>query len=352
MRLAIFLPNWVGDVVMATPALRALARHFGARNLVGVMRPFAQQLLAGTPWLGDTFLYDPKSRDRSIRTWPLIQKLRAAELDGVVLLTNTLRTGLLAWLSGASERVGYDRYGRGMLLTRRLEYPKNSQVQCRVPAFSSVDFYLQIAYAMGCRAESRRLELAVTPKDLALADEVWDRCGFHARNRVVVLNSSGAFGAAKLWPTEHFAALARRIVNELHHDVLVICGPSEEELAREIVSRAGTPGVHTLAGGPLSLGLSKACVQRSRLMVTTDSGPRHFAVAFDVPIVGLFGPTPPIWGYNPTAQETALQLDLDCSGCHRRKCPLGHHRCMRDLSVDMAFGAVAARLAPSRKAAA
>jgi heptosyltransferase-2 len=85
-------------------------------------------------------------------------------------------------------------------------------------------------------------------------------------------------------------------------------------------------------------------------VVTTDSGPRHFAVAFGVPLVSLFGPTPPVWGENPTARESILQLDLECINCHRRTCPLGHHRCLRDLSVERVAREVAARLTAPRKA--
>jgi len=100
-----------------------------------------------------------------------------------------------------------------------------------------------------------------------------------------------------------------------------------------------------LAAEPLSLGLTKASIRRSRLLVSTDSGPRHFGVAFGVPVVGLYGPTPPIWGENATAEAVHLQVALDCLGCHKRTCPLGHHRCMRDLSVERVYAAVREQLA-------
>jgi heptosyltransferase-2 len=206
-----------------------------------------------------------------------------------------------------------------------------------------VDYYLGLAYAVGCPSEDRRLELATTPRDEAAADATWRQHGLRD-GRVVVLNSSGAFGAAKLWPIEYSAQLGRRIAQELDFDVLILCGPSERQSAARIVELAGHPRVVSLENQPLSIGLSKACVQRSRLMVTTDSGPRHFAVAFGVPLVALFGPTPPIWGDNPQANETRISVPLDCLGCHERTCPLGHHRCMRDLSVDMVYQAVLRQL--------
>ena len=128
-------------------------------------------------------------------------------------------------------------------------------------------------------------------------------------------------------PAEHCAALARRIVDELDHDVLVLCGPSEEESAREIVRRAQRGRVVSLAGQPIGLGLSKGVIRRSCAMVSTDSGPLHVARALGKPTIALLGPTAPIWIENPTIENTVLQLPLDCSACYKRTCPLGHHRC-------------------------
>ncbi len=349
--LAVFLPNWVGDVVMATAALRALRKQAGSDGiLVGVMRPYVAEVLAGTSWLDEQLFYAPGARERELGSVNLVRQLRARRPDTAVLMTNSLRTGLLAYFSGAQRRIGFARYGRGPLLTHRLEPPQENGKRIKHPM---VDYYLSLATAAGCGPESRRLELATTPHDEQAADLVWRQLGLRDGNRVVVFNSSGAFGAAKLWPTEYFAALARRVAGSFDHDVLVLCGPSERSIAQEIVARAAHPRVFSLANHPLSLGLSKAVVRRARLMVTTDSGPRHFAVAFGIPLVSLFGPTPAIWGENPTARETALAVEgLECAGCHQRVCPLGHHRCMRELSVDRVAASVAAELQHRGKAAA
>lgn len=337
MKLAVFLPNWVGDAVMATPTLRALRRHLGTEaQITGVMRPYVADVLAGTNWIDEQVFYAPRSGDRHLSSWSLIKRLRAKKFDAVVLLTNSLRTGILARATGAPRRIGYARYGRGMLLTDGLQPPQDEDGELiRHPM---VDYYLELAYAFGCPEESHRLELGTTAEDDQAANLVWRQLGLS--DRVVVFNSSGAFGAAKLWPTEYFAVLARRVVEELQHDVLVLCGPQERDIAANIVEQAGHKRVTSLASHPLSIGLSKACVRRSQLMVTTDSGPRHFAVAFGVPVIGLFGPTPPIWGVNATAQAVDLQTDLDCLGCHKRVCPLGHHLCMRDLRPDRVFQAM------------
>ena len=135
------------------------------------------------------------------------------------------------------------------------------------------------------------MELFTTPADEAAASQVWSDLGLDQFPEVIGLNSSGAFGAAKLWPAEHFANLARTLVDRRGSGVLVVCGPNERATAREIVRLAERPQVMSLADRPVSLGLTKACVRRLDLFVTTDSGPRHFAAAFDRPVVSLFGPT-------------------------------------------------------------
>jgi heptosyltransferase II len=338
MSIGIFLPNWVGDLVMATPTLRALHRRFGGQSrLIGILRPGMAGLLAGTHWLADQWYFDPRANDRQLRRSALVRRMRRERFDMVVLLTNSLHTALLAWLGGAKERIGYVRDAREILLTGRL-YPRRAGGRI-VPA-PNVETYLALAEAIGCPPESPRLELATTAEEDRLAEAAWRTLGLRADAQVIALNSSGAYGAAKLWPVEHFAGLARRIVDELGHDVLVVCGPQERQIARDIVCRAASRRVVSLAEQPLGLGLTKASLRRCRLAVSTDSGPRHIAAAFGKPVITLLGPTQPIWIENSTVQAVNLQLPLDCSGCYQRTCPLGHHRCMRDLSVDMVFAEV------------
>ena len=323
---------------MATPTLRALRSHFGSEaRLVGIMRPYLADLLAGTEWLDEQWFFQPGARESDYRHLPVIRRIRDAGFEMAVMLPNSLRPAIMSWLGGIPQRMGYVRNGRGPFLTGKV-YPalRNGK---RVPS-PMVDYYLRLAEVAGCPAESRRLELATVEADERSADEVFSRLGLRADNRLIALNSSGAFGGTKLWPIEHFAALARRIVDELDHDVLVMCGPNEREIARAVAQGSKRARVRSMAEEPMDLGTAKACMRRSRLMVSTDSGPRHVAAAFGVPVITLFGPILPIWSENPTIEAVNLQLDLDCIGCRKGTCPLGHHKCMRDLSVEMVFDEV------------
>jgi heptosyltransferase-2 len=334
MRLGVFLPNWIGDVVMATPAIRALRTLAGPQGrLIGIMRPYVAEVLAGTNWLDETILYDKPPQRFSMAGPDVYQALRAARLDRVVLLTNSLRTAWMAWRSRAPERIGYAGNWRAWLLTTKL--PRSTMPK------PTIEGYLHLAAAAGATIDSRRLELATTAAEERSADAVWSTLGLPSGDRVVVLNSGGAYGAAKRWPAEYFAELARQIVDNGPWSVLVNCGPAERQAAREIERLAADPRIVSLARfEKLPIGLTKACLRRARLVVSTDSGPRHIAIAFSKPVVTLFGPTDPAATAIHYAREACLSLGLDCQPCMARECPLGHHRCMRELTVDKVYAAV------------
>jgi heptosyltransferase II len=335
VKIGVFIPNWIGDVAMCTPTLRALRRQFGhSATILGVLRPYVAEVLAGTPWLDELVFFDRKSPDPAHHTGAVWRYLRDQKLDAAVLMTNSLRAGAMAWLSRAPVRVGYARYFRGPLLTHKLYHPRRRFGWMPTPA---IDVYLQLAYALGCEWESPRLELATLPADEAAADTVWRKWRLPPGDQVVVINSGAAYGAAKSWPSEYFAELARRLATDYSLAVLVACGPNEQTAAQKIVELADHSRVVSLADEPMSIGLTKACIRRSRLLVTTDSGPRFFAAAFDVPVVSLFGPTDVAWSRTHYAREICLSHAVPCGPCAQRTCPLGHHECMRSLGVDRVY---------------
>jgi heptosyltransferase-2 len=339
----VFLPNWVGDVVMATPALRALRNHVGTGELIGVMRPYVAEVLSGGDWFDATIVYDKAGHD-------CIHQLRAAQIDTAVLLTNSLRTAWMAFRSGARERIGVVGNLRTPLLTTRVYPMRRGRRRVYLPTVAS---YLLTAQAAGAGPVAPQLELATTEADERLADAVWKRLGWTAASRVAVLNTGGAFGAAKDWPSEKFVTLAQRLADRRGWNVLINCGPKERESARAIVAAADHSKVASLADEPeLPIGLTKAVIRRAALLVTTDSGPRFFGVASRVPTVTLFGPTSPLMTQTFSPNEASVSLELDCQPCLKRSCPLLHHRCMRDLAVERVELAIDAVLLESTRAAA
>ncbi|MFN9267029.1 MAG: lipopolysaccharide heptosyltransferase II [Planctomycetaceae bacterium] len=346
MKIAIFGPNWVGDLVMATPALRAIRQRHPHAEITALVRPHLPPVLAGLT-LVDRVISHPATgrvslptRLRAEERWA--RGLRSERFDLAVLLPNSLHSALWAWWGGARERVGFDGNGRGWLLTRPVaRRPRNQP-------YPVLDEYLRLAEAAGCPPLGREMELACLPTEREEFELFWrqSRGGRAPQSGIVCLNPGGAFGAAKHWPSRHFAELARRLVTRLDREVLVLCGPAERESAREIVRLADHPRVGSLAEAPVSLGLTKAAVAACELLVTTDSGPRHFGAPLGKPVITLYGPTHQAWSETHYHRGVALQLAVDCGPCQKRVCPLGHHRCLEELSVDQVFAAATAALSP------
>ncbi len=345
MKLALFLPNWIGDVVMATPAVRALRERYPAAEIVGVCKPYVADVVAGSPWFDRLVFLD--SKGPWPHRWPsAARQLRRERLDLSVLFPNSFRSALVAWLAGSRRIVGFNRYGRGWMLSDRLDPVRDDRG--RLTPSPIIDDYNRLARAAGTPWPGNRMELFTTPRDEAAADELDRTLGIQRSRETICLNPGAAFGAAKHWPVESFALLAKELVDRRRSQVLIVCGPTERTMARHIAKLAARPEVKTIADVPLSLGLTKALVRRSTALVTTDSGPRHFAAAFDRPVVALFGPTHIAWTETYFDKELHLQKNVPCGPCQQRVCPTDH-RCMTELTPNEVFAAVSEVLGKRRR---
>lgn len=335
MNICIFLPNWLGDLVMAVPALRAIRQATGSSAyVVGITRPNLAGLLAGSHWLDEEWYFDPRGDDPRFGTATLIEKLRSVHWDVGILLTNSFRSALLAVAGGIRKRVGYSRHGRRLLLTHPVSVREVHGTGRYIPM---VDYYLALARVAGFPSQDRRLELPLSPWGTVCADRIWRDLSLDCSDQVVAMHVAGAYGAAKSWPFSHFVELARTIVTRTSASVLFVCGQRERATVQRIAREVNHRRVVSMADHPLDLQTLKACLARCHVMVSTDSGPRHVAAAFGKPVITLFGPTSPIVTANPTVQSIDLQIPIDCAPCSCRTCPKGHHRCMKDLSPELVF---------------
>ncbi len=343
-KVAVFLPGWIGDAVMATPALRAIRQHFGSARMVWVAKPYVLGALQGSPWNdGTVYSGTAKGAARLLEPWidgrEIARRLGGAP-DLAILFSNSMRTGLTAIASGAKARIGQALHGRGFLLTGKIAAHRDAKG--RLTPYPIVAVYNEIARKAGCPDPGVNMELFTTSQDENDADAVWRAARFPRGTRVIGLHAGAAFGAAKLWPLERFGWIARKLA-EKGHGVVVIGGPAEAQQARELVALAGHAMVRALAETgmpPLSLGLSKAVVRRSDLLLTTDSGPRHFASAMGRPVVTLFGPTHIAWTETWQKQAYHLAAPVPCGPCQQRTCPQGHHDCMKLLQPQMVLQVV------------
>jgi heptosyltransferase-2 len=332
--ILVFIPNWVGDVVMATPALRAIRRQYPAARIVHLIRSYVADVLEGTEFADDVVFWPGgrKARRSNLpdRTAPsshieLIRRLRRGRFDLAVLLTNSFRSALVARLAGASRRAGYARDGRGWLLTDRLEPPRENGCFVPIPA---LDYYNNLVRRLGCHDVTDRLELATTAAD---EDAIDRRLGLAEPARpLIVLNPGAHYGPAKCWPAEYYAELADALVDRYDARVVASLAAGEGPIADRLAAAVKRP-LEIFVDPPLGLGPLKALVRRCRLLITNDTGPRHFAAALGVPVVTIFGSSDPAWTDTRYARERIVTVHLDCQPCMKRVCPLVHHNCMRQL---------------------
>lgn len=336
--ILIVLPTWVGDFVMATPFLRAVRERFAAAQITFLGEANLCDLVSGCDLL-DVWVEWPgkKSRTPLSRDYrAMIRELRSKKFDYAILLPNSFRSAAVARLAGAKRRIGYDRDGRGWLLTDRV--PVKNRENGHFKPMPLVEYYADLAEQIGCPRPDDQLKLSTSPHDDEVVDSRLTELGIAAHHPLIVISPGARYGVAKLWLPERFAAVADRLIAEHGAAVVITCGPGEESIARSIASQMRSM-VHVFDNPRLSLGQLKSLIARSDLMLCTDAGPRHIAKAFDVAVAAIFGPTHPAWTATNYPQERIVRIDVDCGPCQQRVCPLGHHKCMTGLTTDSVYAA-------------
>jgi heptosyltransferase II len=338
-KILVFLPNWVGDVVMATPALAALRAHFPAARIVALSRPYVREVLDGAGLVDEARGRDSLKSGASVAAqlrdaWAL----RRERFDLAILMTNSLRTALFAFVAGARERVGYAREGRSALLTTRLKPLKSDGRYVPSPM---IDYYFGLVAAVGAPIDDRRMRLVVTPAEREAAERIVAECGVDTVKPLAILNPGAAFGASKCWPAEYFAAVADDLAGR-GFEPLVVTSPKERDIAERILAAAKSP-LKPVWRADFTLGAMKALMSRAAVVVTNDSAPRHYAAALGVPVVTLFGPTDERWTVIDYEKELILNKHVECAPCQLKVCPTDHH-CMTTLTPDEAIAAVQAVL--------
>lgn len=333
-RILLVLPTWVGDVVMTTPFIQAMFTHFHTAEITLLMQRHMYPLLEGSPWVDRCQFWPPRSKSKEARQQyrGLVAELRSQHFDLAIILPNSLRSAWLCWRSGARRRVGFNRDGRRMLLTDPLTVP-NKTVDGYEP-IPLVDYYACLAQALGCEHPGDRLSLFTTTACDQAVDERLQQEGIDSQHPLVVISPGANFGASKCWAPERFAAVADQLIEQYGAAIAMSPGPGEEPLAEAIHQAMSHPAA-LLTAPCLTLGELKSLIKRSDLLLGNDTGPRHFARAFDIPRVTVFGPTEARWTDTSHQQETIVRVDVPCGPCHQKVCPLEIQACMTQVTVDM-----------------
>lgn len=355
-KILVVQPSWVGDAVMATPTLRALRELYPAAHISYLMRRYVKPVYAGMPWADQLITYrtgKTKAKAGKGHFFELAARLRAAHFDLAVLLPNSFKAALVCKMAGIRRVVGYERDGRGFLLTDKLLPVKDKGKFVPSPI---VKYYLGLAHYLGSDYRDLKLQLFVTESERREARDVLarsgldpeiDRPGAAGGPPMIVLNPGAAFGAAKCWKAEYFASLADRFVDSFGATVLLSAAPKERAIV-ETIKRQMRHAPVDLSNRGMTLGSLKDIVRRCDLMVTNDTGPRHIAAAFEVPVVTIFGPTHPEWTEIYYARERQVAVKVFCGPCQKKTCPLDH-RCMTRVTPGMVYERSAELLSPSAR---
>jgi heptosyltransferase-2 len=333
-RVLLRLPNWLGDVCFAAPTAAALRAAAPRAELVAACRPALAPLAGLLPGVSRVEPVAPGG-GRPLST---ARRWRALGCDAAVVFPRSFRAALPAALARVPVRVGFSSEARALLLTHPLRDWRPLRAAHRTAWFGA------LLAPFGVPPPSEPWRLPAPAAGLAWADAFLAAAGVpRSGGPLVALEPGGAYGTAKRWPEERFAALARRLALEDRADVVVVGSAEMVPLAERIAAAAGT-GVHVAAGRTDLLGLA-GLLARSRALVTNDTGPMHLAAALGTPVAALFGSTDPaVCGPRGKGSVRVLYERVPCAPCWLRTCPVPGHPCLDRFSVDRVLGDVRALL--------
>lgn len=330
MKILVRATNWVGDAVMSIPALEAVRSRW----------PEAEITVTGRA--GIVPLYRGQNFADRVCELSATEVLRRERFDLGVLLPNSFASAWLMWRTGARERVGYARDGRGWLLTRAIRQPRPGQT----PPHEAY-YYLELLRRAGWidalpKAACARLKIA--SEDAVKAEENLRR--LDAGHPRVALGPGASYGAAKCWLAERYAAVADRLAEQFGASIVLVGTPAEREIGRRIAAAMRRPPIDLI--GKTAIAELPAQLGACDLFLGNDSGAMHVAASVGLPVAAVFGSTDPEGTSPLTERQIIVRRPVSCSPCFLRYCPVDH-RCMTRVSVDDVFQA-AAQWMPRKRA--
>lgn len=325
------MPNWIGDVVMATPVLIDLRRAFPEAKITAMCRAPMAELLEGFPYLDEIFQFTKPGRlIRRDEKRNLMEKLRQGKYDTGILLPNTFSSAWWFWQAGIRCRIGYTEGLRGFLLTHPVSMPKDKE------RIHLTRIYKNLLSVFGIPPSSTLPELFVREEEKKRAGLLLSRHGVRSGDRIVGVNPGAAYGSAKCWLPERFREVTLRLLEDPDVVVVYFGDRGTADLVKEICK--GFPRRVVNLAGETSLRELPALIARCDVLLTNDSGPMHIAGAVKTPVVALFGSTNSVMT-GPWGKGIVIHKKVSCSPCYKRVCPIDF-RCMKRIETEEVLQAV------------
>jgi len=335
MKALIVAPSWIGDAIMAQPMFARLHARFPGLQLDALaprwVAPVLQRMGEISEVLDSPFGHGQLSLKPR---WRLARELAARGYDAVYVLPNSLKSALVPFMAGIPRRIGFTGESRYGLINVRHHLDKSA-----LPLM--VERFAQLAEVPG-GALPKPIFYPKIRSTAADQGKTLAELGLERPARLVAFCPGAEYGPAKRWPTAHFAALAKKLA-ERGCAIWLFGSPKDHAVAEEISQLA--PGLCRNLCGATSLGQAVDLLAMAELVVCNDSGLMHVAAALDRPLVTLYGSSSP--GFTPPLSNQAdiLSLNLDCSPCFKRQCPLGHLDCLNKLMPERVLAAALKRIA-------
>ena len=340
MRILIRATNWVGDAILALPALRGVRTKFPQAHIAILARPYVADLYTDQHVADELVRYDWRGIHAGFRGRErLASELRAKKIDTALLLQNAFDAAWIAWRARIVERIGYNRDGRGLLLTRRIPVPRRDEI----PAHEKF-YYLELLRRAGwidTLPETPEIKLEVPERKGQQAQATLLENGARADCFRIAVGAGASYGSAKCWPPRRFAETLNLFLKQTDGEVILFGTAAESQVSAAIGEQLVRRPIDMT--GKTSIAELPALLSRCQMFVGNDSGAMHVAAAVGLPIVAIFGPTDPEGTAPVTPRCTIVQRRPYCSPCFLRKCPTDH-RCMTAVTESMVEEAMRERM--------
>lgn len=329
------MPNWVGDLVMATPILTDLRNAFPDASITAMCKAPLCELLRDDLAIDELFCFRKPTNQFSKREErrDIIAKIEEGKYDLGILLTHSFSSAWWFWQGGVARRIGYGSFLRNFLLTDKIKRSKEKLHQ--------VDSYKKLLEPLGIPKSHTMPRLFISDNEQEESREILFQRGYRRDRILIGMNPGSAYGPAKCWPQDRFQALAKRLLAIDNVSVVFFGDASGSNLVKSICSNLPKEAMDV--AGVTSLRELACLIKECDLLVTNDSGPMHIAAAVGTPVVALFGSTDPE-ATGPFGQsESVITKRVSCSPCLKRKCPIDF-RCMMQISVEEVLQKIRDRL--------
>ncbi len=333
-KILIVQTAFIGDVILATPLAEAAQQRFPGSRVDFMAIPAAANLLEKNPFVHRVLIFDKRGRQRGLAAlWKMAAGLKQEQYDLALVPHRSLRSALLVWLAKIPQRVGFDRSAGSWLFTASVPYKQKHEVERNLDLLRALNGAIPIPSP----------KITWDEADTQIVDSF---CGDSIEGKWFCALAPGSVWATKRWPGERFAELARRLIAEAGARIYLIGGQSDAELCACLAREIGEACLNT--AGKLTLRQSSALLDRCQILVSNDSAPTHLGVATHCKVITIFGPTVPAFGFVPFGDgHVVIEKKLPCRPCSShgsKRCPIGTHACMLEISIDEVFDEVLALL--------